>query len=98
MTAVKRVSDGTTGDLNVRDGLRQGCTMAPVLFNLYFSAMVASWRSHCLEAGVSVRYQVERKLVGDRTAKARLKETENTKSKFADYAALYAIPRQAVRE
>ena len=95
MTAVKRVSDGTTGDINVRDGLRQGCTMAPVLFNLYFSAMVASWRSHCLKA---VRYQVERKLVGDRTAKARLKEMENTKSKFADYAALYAIPRQAVRE
>ena len=47
MTAVVRVSDGTTGDTNVRNGLRQECTMAPVLFNLYFAAMAACWRSHC---------------------------------------------------
>ena len=43
MTAVVRVSDGTTDSISVRNGLWQGCTMAPVLFNLYFAAMVASW-------------------------------------------------------
>ena len=43
--------------------------MAPVLFNLYFAAMFTCWRSHCPEAGVTVRYKIGRKLVGDRTAK-----------------------------
>jgi len=41
-------------------------------------------------------YKIERKLVGNRTAKTRLEETEMTESKFADDAALYAVTRQAV--
>jgi len=49
MTAVVRVSDGTTDSISVRNGLRQGCTMATVLFYLYFAAMVASHLSaYCL--------------------------------------------------
>ena len=47
MTAVVRVSGGTTDCINIRNGLRQGCTMAPVLFNLYFAAMVTCWRQNC---------------------------------------------------
>ena len=72
--------------------------MAPVLFNLYFAAMVACWRCHCPEAGVTVRYKMGRKLVGDRTAKTRLEATVITKSKFADDAALYAVTRPAVEQ
>ena len=37
-----------------------------------------------------------RKLVGDRTAKARLEEVVITESKFADDAALFAVTRKAV--
>ena len=55
MTAVVRVSGGTTDEINIRNGLRQGCTIVPVLFNLYFAAMVACWRGQCPEAGVTVR-------------------------------------------
>ena len=70
--------------------------MAPVLFNLYFAAMVACRRGCCPEAGVIVKYKMGRKLVGDRTAKARLEETKVTESKFDDDAALYAVTREAV--
>ena len=86
-TAVARVGDGTTDNINVRNGLRQGCTMAPVLFNLYFAVMVACWRGCCPK--VTVRYKIGRKLVGDRTAKAKLEVT-------ADDAALYTVSRKAV--
>ena len=33
-----------------------GCTLAPTLFNLYLSAVVASWRGGCAEAGVDVLF------------------------------------------
>ena len=34
MTAVVRVGDSLTDDIEVTNGLRQGCTLAPTLFNL----------------------------------------------------------------
>ena len=62
MTASVRVDGKLTDPITVRCGLRQGCTLAPMLFNLYFSAVVASWRSSCPDAGISFRYKVGRKL------------------------------------
>ena len=41
MQAGVRVGSTVTDNFEVRNGLRQGCTMAPVLFNVYFNAMVA---------------------------------------------------------
>lgn len=41
--------------------------MAPTLFNIYISAVVANWWSKHEEAGVNVLYKHGRKLVGDRT-------------------------------
>ena len=41
MTAVVRVGNDLTEDIEVTNGLRQGWTLAPTLFNLYFSAVVA---------------------------------------------------------
>ena len=43
-----------------------------------------------------MRYRIERRLVRDRTAKARLEGTKITESKFADDTTLYAVIRQAV--
>ena len=96
MTAVVRVNGGTTDEITIRNGLRRGCTMAPVLFNLYFAAMVACWRGHCPKTGITVRYRIGRRLVEDRTAKVRLEGTRIIESKFADDAALYAVIRQVV--
>ena len=38
-----------------------------------------------------MRYKIGRKLVGDRTAKARLGKMDHTESMFADDVALYAV-------
>ena len=93
---VVRSGDGTLTDNNsVTNGLRQGCTVAPSLFNLYFSAVMTSWRRQCPEAGVTVRYKHGRRLVGDRTAKSRLQEVRVRESQFADDVAIYATSRAA---
>ena len=40
-------------NLRVRNGLRQGCTLAPTLLT-FFSAVVSTWRTECVEVGVNV--------------------------------------------
>ena len=68
MRAEVRVGLSSTESIEVMNGLRQGCTLAPTLFNIYYSAVVANWRKRCPYAGVTVRFKLGRKLVGDRTA------------------------------
>ena len=80
MHAEVRVGSTVSERFEVRKGLWQGCTLAPPLFNIYFSAMVADWRSMNNGAGVSVLYKYGRKLVGDCTAKPRLSEMRVTES------------------
>ena len=98
MTAVVRVGNDLTEDIEVTNGLRQGCTLAPTLFNLYFSAVMACWRARCPQAGVTVRYRIGRKLVGDRTAKSRLLEINMTESQFADDVSVYTATREALEQ
>ena len=93
MHAEVKVGSTTTESFEVRNGLRWGCTLAPTLFNIYFSAMVANWRIEYAGAGVSVLYKHDWKLVGDRTSKARLSEMRVTETQFADDAALYTTSR-----
>ena len=64
MQAEVRVEDVTAEHFEVRSGLRQGCTLAPTLFNIYISAVVTTWRNRHEEAGVAVLYIQEWKEVG----------------------------------
>ena len=41
MQAEVKVGGALSESFAVRNGLRQGCTLAPTLFNLYFSAVVS---------------------------------------------------------
>ena len=42
------------GEINVSNGLRQGCTVAPTLFNHFFNFVMEMWRNLCSEDGVSI--------------------------------------------
>ena len=95
MPAEVRVGSTVTERFEVRNGLRQGCTLAPTLFNIYFSAMVADWSNRSSGVGVNVLYKHGRKLVGDHTAKSRLREMRVTESQFADDVALYATSQNS---
>ena len=54
MTAEVRVDGATSPGIQVTNGLRQGCTIAPTLFNLYFNLVVEEWRKRCQPLGVGV--------------------------------------------
>ena len=54
MKAEVSVGGSLSDSFEVRNGLRQGCTLAPTLFKIYFSAVVGSWWRSCPEAGVEV--------------------------------------------
>ena len=95
MKATIKIGSTQSESFSVCNGLRQGCTLAPTLFNLYFNAVMNSWRSHNPQAGVKVKYKLGRKLVGDRTTKSKLISTIFTKSQYADDAALYSSTRAA---
>ena len=60
MHAEARIGSDTTEKFEVRNGLRQGCTIAPLFFNIYFSGMVANWRGEWAGEGVNVLYKIGR--------------------------------------
>ena len=93
MQAEVRVGGVLSDTFKVRSGLRQGCTLAPTLFIIYFGAVVSTWRDDCVDIGVDVLSRPGRRLVGDRTAKSRLNVMRIAESQFADDLALFASTR-----
>ena len=67
--------------------------MAPVLFNIYFSAVISHWHSMRPDVGVAVRHRPGRKIVDDRTAKHRLDSLLISETLIADDAAAFTTSR-----
>ena len=66
------VDGATTPVIEVNNGLRQGCTTAPSLFNLYFNLVIEQWRRRRQPFGTEVLYKCGGKLVGERTRRPLL--------------------------
>ena len=99
MKAQIRVGGETLEEISVENGLRQGCTMAPVLFNLYACLVVERWSARVEEeegAGTYLKYKLDHQLFRRSTRNAegcRLNECQ-----FADDAAQLATTRTGVEQ
>ena len=90
MQAEVRIGGALSEFFRVRNGLRQGCILAPIPFNLFVSAVVSTLKNDRVEFGVDVLSRHRWKSVGDRTAKSWLAVVKVAESQFADDLALYA--------
>ena len=66
-TAAVRAYGKTSDEFAVTSGVRQGCVLAPTLFNLFFDAVIhMAIDDHLEEGGVRIVFNPDAKLVGDR--------------------------------
>ena len=96
MQARVRVDGELLDDIEVNNGLRQGCTMAPTLFNLYACAVAERWMERVREvesAGTQILYKLDQKLFRRSTRKAS--EVCLHKGEFADDVVLMTRSREA---
>ena len=53
---IKIHGEALEGDIDVSNGLRQGCVLTPALFNLLFNLVIEAWRQECSEVGITILY------------------------------------------
>ena len=91
MKAQVRVSGDLSEDIDVDNGLRQGCSMAPTLFNLYACLVAERWSERVAGAegvGIVLKYKRDGKLFRRYTRNAC--ETKIMECQFADDAGILA--------
>ena len=92
MKAKIRLDGELLEDINVENGLRQGCCMAPVLFNLYTTLVIERWQDQMAdseEVGVTVQYKQDKKLFQRYTKNANKQKI--SECLFADDGALSVL-------
>lgn len=82
------------GEISVTNGLRQGCTMALTLFNLFFNLVMEMWRNLCSEDGMSILYDANGHLVGSRSKKYNTATW--CEMKFADDTAIASTSKYKI--
>ena len=96
MKARVRLEGQLLEEIEVNNGLRQGCTMAPSLFNLYACAVAERWTERVKdveEVGTEILYKLDQHLFRRSTRKAS--EACLLKGEFADDVVLMACSRDA---
>ena len=98
MSAKVRVGSLHTGQIPVKNGLRQGCTMAPALFNLFFELVLEKWRAEMADEhpdlDVAFRFNINGNLYNSpRTSHSTSSAPD---LEFADDAVLITSSRVAV--
>lgn len=86
-------------EFEVTTGVKQGCVMAPVLFNIYMLCVTHILHRDAEEEGVDVRYRLDRNLFDLAKLKARTKTKAcNIKElQYADDAAIVAHSPQVLQ-
>ena len=94
MKAAIQLGGRTLEEITVENELRQGCCMAPVLFNLYMCLAVERWLERVEGedgVGITVKYKMDGKLFRRYTRNSC--ERRITECQFADDSALLASTR-----
>ena len=94
MEATIRLDGNLLDPLKVENGLRQGCCMAPVLFNLYTCLVIECWQARVRDVpgvGISLKHKYDGKLFRRYTRNAS--ERKLLECLFADDGAILASSR-----
>lgn len=49
-----KIANRFTQNLEITKGLKQGCTLSPLLFNIYIDKMVENWEHKCERRGITI--------------------------------------------
>ena len=99
MTATIQLDGEILKEINVENGLRQGCCMAPVLFNLYTCLLMERWYARTVESdglGIALWFKYDEKLFRRYTRNAD--ERKLTECLFAEDGTLLATSQDGAQK